>query len=85
MLKTKAWDQASIAEHEATMKKVPQIGFISNEHNVSIHSMTMLQHPNLLFILLLLQSNYTIYEGRILNMMTSPSVSCRSDPTGLGL
>ncbi|XP_064879321.1 DBH-like monooxygenase protein 2 homolog isoform X1 [Oncorhynchus nerka] len=85
MLKTKAWDQVSIAEHEATMKKVPQIGFISNEHNVSIHSMTMLQHPNLLFILLLLQSNYTIYEGSILNMMASPSVSCRSDPTGLGL
>ncbi|XP_064879324.1 DBH-like monooxygenase protein 2 homolog isoform X2 [Oncorhynchus nerka] len=51
MLKTKAWDQVSIAEHEATMKK----------------------------------SNYTIYEGSILNMMASPSVSCRSDPTGLGL
>ena len=55
MLKTKAWDQASIAEHEATMKKVPQIGFISNEH-VSIHSMTMLQHPHLLFILFLCSS-----------------------------
>ncbi|XP_045074430.1 DBH-like monooxygenase protein 2 homolog [Coregonus clupeaformis] len=33
MLKTKAWDQASIAVHEATMKKVPQIGFISNDHS----------------------------------------------------
>ncbi|KAM9397619.1 LOW QUALITY PROTEIN: DBH-like monooxygenase protein 2 homolog [Salvelinus alpinus] len=83
MLKTKAWDQASTAVHEATMKKVPQIGLISNEH-VSSHSMTMLQHPNLLFILLL-QNNYTIYEGSILNMMATPSVCCRSDPTGLGL
>ncbi|XP_029597387.1 DBH-like monooxygenase protein 2 homolog isoform X2 [Salmo trutta] len=62
MLKTKAWDQVSIAVHEATMKKVPQIGVISNEHN-----------------------NYNIYEGNILNMMATPSVSCRSDPTDLGL
>ena len=40
MLKTAAWDQSSTAVHEATMKRVPQIGFIIDV-NVSIHSIKM--------------------------------------------
>ncbi|KAJ8009680.1 hypothetical protein DPEC_G00094020 [Dallia pectoralis] len=33
MLNTKIWDQTSIEMHEATMKKIPQIGFISNDNS----------------------------------------------------